>query len=191
MSLETLFDRNIYNQGELLATAIPTNDLYYQRNLMLGRTITTIAAAGLITLGALSAAGPASAQNTDQNPSSITLETESGSTENLIPATGPTPENSSLNDGEQIEQAEVLGMTQQSEAPAPSQPTSRSLSPRDQELLDSIMTPEEQAQLAKKNQEAGNAVLAVVMGASLALLTVGVMVSRAIRGRKKREEIPS
>lgn len=158
---------------------------------MLGRTITTIAAAGLITLGALSAAGPASAQNTDQNPSSITLETESGSTENLTPATGSTPENSSLNDGEQIEQAEVLGMTQQSGTPAPSQPTSRSLSPRDQELLDSIMTPEEQAQLAKKNQEAGNAVLAVVMGASLALLTVGVMVSRAIRGRKKREEIPS
>lgn len=131
---------------------------------MPNRIITTIAAAGLITLGALTAAGPSHAQTPEPSPTSIALETETAS---------------------------VSEAAQQTATPATTQPTPRSLSPREQELLDSIMTPEEQAQLAKKNQEAGNAVLAAVMGASLALLAGGVMISRAIRGRKKREEIPA
>lgn len=60
------------------------------------RTITTIAAAGLITLSVLSGAGPANAQNTDPSDPSITLEGEFGGGDaNQIPDAYVIPDSGS------------------------------------------------------------------------------------------------
>lgn len=59
------------------------------------RTITTIAAAGLITLSVFSGAGPANAQNTDPSDPSITLEGEFGGGANQIPDAYTIPDSGS------------------------------------------------------------------------------------------------